>query len=134
MPLEAMEHFNIRAADLEATKNFYCDVLGMKVGERPAFKFPGYWIYLGETACVHLIAADNADVKKEAGSGAIDHVAFAGTDIRGFVANAKAHNVSMKHKKVSDFGIHQIFVHDPDGIKVELNFRGEDAQNYHPED
>jgi len=48
VPFEAMEHFTIRAADLEATKNFYCDVLGMKVGERPAFKFPGYWIYLGK--------------------------------------------------------------------------------------
>ena len=48
MPFEAMEHFTIRAADLEATKNFYCDVLGMEVGERPAFKFPGYWIYLGK--------------------------------------------------------------------------------------
>ena len=133
MPLEAMEHFNIRATDLEATKDFYCNVLGMTVGERPAFKFPGYWIYLGDTACVHLIVADHSDAKKVGGSGAIDHVAFAGTDIRAFVANAKTRNVAMTHNKVSDFGIHQIFVHDPDGIKVELNFRGEDAQDYDPE-
>ena len=133
MPLESMEHFNIRATDLEATKDFYCDVLGMKVGERPAFKFPGYWIYIGDTACVHLIAATESDPKKEGGSGAIDHVAFSGTDIKAFVANAKAYNVNMSHKKISDFGIHQIFVHDPDGIKVELNFRGEDARIYNPE-
>tara|TARA_Y100001960_G_C14426863_1_gene705772 strand:+ start:230 stop:634 length:405 start_codon:yes stop_codon:yes gene_type:complete len=133
MPLEAMEHFNIRATDLEATKEFYCNVLGMTVGERPAFNFPGYWIYLGNTACVHLILADPSDAQKVEGSGAIDHVAFAGTHIRAFVANAKACNVAMTHNKVPDFGIHQIFVHDPDGIKVELNFRGEDAQNYDPE-
>ena len=48
MPLEVMEHVNIRAADMEATKDFYCDVLGMRVGERPPFDFPGYWIYLGD--------------------------------------------------------------------------------------
>tara|TARA_B100000678_G_scaffold272078_1_gene261254 strand:- start:189 stop:620 length:432 start_codon:yes stop_codon:yes gene_type:complete len=141
MPLEVMEHFNIRASNMEATKDFYCDVLGMRVGERPPFDFPGYWIYLGETACVHLIAADSNPAMESyvgakegnlEGSGAIDHVAFRGSDVRAFVARAKAHDKEMIHRKIPEFGIHQIFIKDPDGIKIELNFRGEDAKDFDP--
>ena len=142
MPLEVMEHFNIRASDMEATKDFYCDVLGMRVGERPPFEFPGYWIYLGEIAVVHLQAADSNEAMeafigaKEGnleGSGAIDHVAFSGSDVRAFVARAKAHDTEMVHRKVPEFGIHQVFIKDPDGITIELNFRGEDARDFDPD-
>ena len=142
MPLEVMEHFNIRASDMEATKNFYCDVLGMRVGERPPFDFPGYWIYLGDTACVHLISADSgaemddytgSKEGKSVGSGAIDHIAFRGSDVREFVARASTHEAEMIHRKVPAFDIHQIFMKDPDGITIELNFRGEDAKEFDPD-
>ena len=142
MPLEVMEHVNIRAADMEATKEFYCDVLGMYVGERPPFDFPGYWIYLGDTAVVHLISADSspeldgylgAKDGTSAGSGAIDHVAFSGSDVKAFVERAKIHSTEMIHRKVPQFGIHQIFVKDPDGITIELNFRGKDTEAFDPD-
>ena len=142
MPLEVMEHVNIRAADMEATKDFYCDVLGMRVGERPPFDFPGYWIYLGDTAVVHLISADSdaaldgylgAKDGELVGSGAIDHVAFSGSDVKAFVEQAKVHNAEMMHRKVPQFGIHQVFIKDPDGITIELNFRGKDAEDFDPD-
>ena len=38
----------------------------------------------------------------------------------------------MIHRKIPEFGIHQIFIKDPDGIKIELNFRGEDAKDFDP--
>jgi catechol 2,3-dioxygenase-like lactoylglutathione lyase family enzyme len=42
MPLGGLQHFTIEPADLERSKEFYCDVLGLENGERPPLDFPGY--------------------------------------------------------------------------------------------
>jgi catechol 2,3-dioxygenase-like lactoylglutathione lyase family enzyme len=55
MPLGTLQHYTIEPADLERTKNFYCDVLGLENGDRPPLDFPGYWLYSGGVATVHLI-------------------------------------------------------------------------------
>jgi catechol 2,3-dioxygenase-like lactoylglutathione lyase family enzyme len=47
MGLNALNHFTICPVDLEATKDFYVDVLGLDLGERPPLGFPGYWLYCG---------------------------------------------------------------------------------------
>ncbi len=49
MPLTKMEHYLVLTKDIDATRDFYCRVLGMKDGFRPPLGFPGYWLYLGET-------------------------------------------------------------------------------------
>ena len=55
MPLGGLQHFTIEPADLERSKEFYCDVLGLENGERPPLDFPGYWLYSGGVATVHLM-------------------------------------------------------------------------------
>ena len=55
MPLGTLQHFTIEPSDLERTKAFYVDVLGLEVGERPPLDFPGYWLYSGGVATVHLM-------------------------------------------------------------------------------
>jgi hypothetical protein len=40
--------------DIESTRRFYCDVVGLRVGERPPLAFPGYWLYAGATPCLHI--------------------------------------------------------------------------------
>ena len=55
MPLGVLQHFTIEPADLERTKDFYVDVLGLAVGDRPPLGFPGYWLYSGGVATVHLL-------------------------------------------------------------------------------
>ena len=50
MPLKNLNHLLVLAQDLEATRDFYVDVLGLAVGPRPSFKSPGYWLYLGDQA------------------------------------------------------------------------------------
>ena len=55
MPAQSLNHYTIRVRDLETTKNFYADVVGLKVGDRPPLAFPGYWLYCGDVPTVHLI-------------------------------------------------------------------------------
>src|SRR5262249_59345328 len=54
MPLHHLEHFLIQTEDLEKTKDWYVDVLGMRVGPAPDFKFPVYWLYLGDNDVLHI--------------------------------------------------------------------------------
>src|ERR1700678_107239 len=54
MPLHHLQHFLIQTEDLEKTRDWYVDVLGMRVGPHPDFKFPVYWLYLGDTDVLHL--------------------------------------------------------------------------------
>ena len=121
MPLQRLDHFLVIAADLEATRDFYTDVLGLTVGPRPPFAFPGYWLYAGEHAVVHL-----ADRRRQSdtagGSGALDHVAFSATGIAAMLERLRAHGIEPRRRTVPGQGLHQLFVRDPNGVSIELNF------------
>ena len=56
MPLNALHHVTVKTSDLEATRDFYRDILGLEVGFRPELDFPGYWLYCGEVPVVHLVS------------------------------------------------------------------------------
>ena len=80
MPLNHIEHYLVLTKDLEATRDFYVNVLGMRDGERPPFDFAGNWFYLGDMACVHVAQVGGEKGLREApegdGTGAVDHIAF----------------------------------------------------------
>ncbi len=134
MSLKTFEHVLILADDLKKTKEFYVDLLGLKDGYRPDFPFPGHWLYLNEddkAACIHLamrMQGDGQDYyigKKDnvkSGSGAIDHVAFNCENIDGMKEMFDKKSIEYTHRKVPGFPLEQLFVDDPDGVKVELNF------------
>src|ERR1700733_2565291 len=97
MPLQHLEHFLIQTADLEKTKAWYVDVLGMRVGPHPDFKFPVYWLYLGDTDVLHITEGGTAvsENRKQylgqqstvtQGSGVVDHVAFRATGLLDMIA------------------------------------------------
>jgi catechol 2,3-dioxygenase-like lactoylglutathione lyase family enzyme len=85
MPLGALQHYTIEPSDLEKTKDFYCDVLGLENGDRPPLDFPGYWLYSGGVATVHLMGTRKpregivvrGTEKKFDDTGRLDHIAFA---------------------------------------------------------
>ncbi len=130
MPLENLNHFLVVADDLEATRDFYVDVLGLEDGYRPPFDFLGHWIYLGKRAVVHL--ADRRDyldkvnhVRDGSGdiaTGPIDHIAFEATGLQDMVATLEKQGVPARHRKVPDVNLHQVFVYDPNGVLIELNY------------
>jgi len=134
MPVTELNHYLIRANDLERTKDFYCEVLGFEVMPRPDFPFPGYWLGVNGRIQVHMAQAGVPNSKlyylgspKNAAtnnSGVIDHVAFLATDPDGFVKRLKSLGVPCRPRNFPESGLYQLFVKDPDGLTVELNFFG----------
>ena len=134
MPLEKLEHYTIRSLDMEATRDFYRDVCGLAVGPRPPLSFAGWWLYLGRTPVVHLVPLDDPTairgevnvppVAKGArpGGGAVDHVAFGASDVEGMKRHLKARRIKFKERIQAGGFLHQIFLDDPNGITVELNY------------
>jgi catechol 2,3-dioxygenase-like lactoylglutathione lyase family enzyme len=127
MPVEMLEHYTIRCESLVATRDFYRDVLGLSVGERPDFPFKGYWLYLGGVPIVHLVDRAESDARDGAHRGAdtaaLDHIAFRGVDIEATRATLGVHGLDFRETGVPGGRLRQIFVKDPDGILIELNFR-----------
>jgi catechol 2,3-dioxygenase-like lactoylglutathione lyase family enzyme len=128
MPLEALEHYTVQCVDLEGTRDFYRDVLGLKEGPRPELGFPGHWLYCGEMPVVHLLGADgalpeNRGYEPGGDTGSFDHIAFRGSNVAATLANLKKNNVPFRERHISDFRLHQVFIRDPNGITVEMNFR-----------
>jgi catechol 2,3-dioxygenase-like lactoylglutathione lyase family enzyme len=131
MPLTKLEHYLVLTADIDGTRDFYCRVLGMREGPRPPLAFPGYWLYLGDTPVVHIAewqtySAHSAtrDIPVSTpgpGTGALDHIAFNATDYDEFLANLDRAGVKA-HRNVSNAnGLRQVFLLDPNGIKLEIN-------------
>lgn len=118
-----LDHFNITGPMelLEAAKAFYTEVLGLAVGPRPQVPVRGYWLYAGEQAILHL-----AEGEAVAGKGGyLDHIAFACDDLAGLQARLAAHNVAHTVHCFEAVKFTQIFLHDPAGIGVELNFHNQ---------
>lgn len=115
-----IEHINIAGSEslIEACRRFYADLLGLEEGHRPPFRSRGFWLYAGGHAIVHLTVTGD-----EAGStGAFNHFALACQDAPAMIERLRNANVDYRVTGVPDGGATQIFVRDPAGVAVELNF------------
>jgi catechol 2,3-dioxygenase-like lactoylglutathione lyase family enzyme len=123
MPAAQLEHFTLECGDLKTTRDFYCDVLGLTEGFRPQMDFPGYWLYCGGVPVVHLMKREPED-RPRAQTGRLDHIAFKSVEPDITIGKFKANDIPYVENKVWEVGLLQVFVHDPDGLQVELNFHG----------
>ena len=128
MALRSLEHALVLTDDVEATRAFYCDVLGFETGERPEMPFPGHWLYLEGVPCLHIAdrAAYEAQLDRmglRRAHGAVDHLAFAAADHDALVARLDAAGVPSVSNDVPAAGIRQLFLEDPNGVRIELNVR-----------
>ena len=134
-----LNHFSVRTTNMDATGAFYRDVLGLTVGPRPEFPFPGLWMYRGDhgdvaNAVVHIIGMypndpeglkrylGDRDVSSLKGSGAVDHIAFFADGLSGMLTHLKKIGVEARQRTVPSIGLHQLFLDDPNGVVVELNY------------
>lgn len=129
--LRGIDHCTIRARpqDVDAIRDFYGDVLGLRSGRRPSFSFPGHWMYLDETAVVHIAGTlDPAGPAAPAGApgstGRFDHVSFRADGLEATQAHLRARGVAFQGTPVPGTDLYQLFFYDPAGVKVELTFYG----------
>ncbi|MFN3232057.1 MAG: VOC family protein [Alphaproteobacteria bacterium] len=122
MTIQQLDHVNINTRDLDACIKFYSDILGFENGPRPDFGFPGAWMYCGEQAVIHIMAMPDAPTGP---TGPLDHVAFKCSGFDAMKERLEKSSLKYGANEVPDFNIKQLFVHDPDGVKIELNFVGE---------
>ncbi len=119
MTIHGVDHINIRTVDLDRCRAFYCGVLGFEEGWRPSFDSPGAWLYAGGEPLIHVSLTDTP----RNGRSAVDHVAFA---VKGFEAvktRLGDRGIAFETYDVPGTPMKQIFIEDPDGVSVELNFR-----------
>jgi catechol 2,3-dioxygenase-like lactoylglutathione lyase family enzyme len=138
MPLSHLEHFLLQTADIQQTCDWYERVLGMKRGYTPDFKFPVQWLYIGDKDVLHVTegGAKTSENRKRyvgqqstalAGTGVIDHVAFRCTGLKDMIDRLQALKVPFTQRMVNDQGLYQLFLLDPNEVKVELNFANSEA-------
>jgi catechol 2,3-dioxygenase-like lactoylglutathione lyase family enzyme len=129
---------------MDGTRDFYTRVLGMRVGPSPDFKFPVFWLYLGDRDVVHVTeggaqASENRkryvgqESQATTGSGVIDHLAFRATGLAAMMEHLTAHGIAFKQRMVNDQGLFQLFLMDPNGVKIELNFSNAEVKGVRPE-
>ena len=145
MAISRIEHFLVAADDIDATRDWYASVLGMQSGPHPDFGFPVHWMYVGDVDIVHIgPSAKSADeiqqqylgrTSRDAGSGtgAIDHIAFRATGLRGMLQHLKRKKISFTQRRANGQALFQLFLYDPNGIKVELNYAADEAKGIEPE-
>ena len=120
--IRALDHVNIRTADLAATKALLVDVLGLTEGWRPPFPFPGAWLYAGDQDVVHLVQVDTP-AADSAGS-SLDHFAFDIADYDDALARVEQTGLKFRATTTPGTSVKQIFVRDPNGVTIELNWKG----------
>lgn len=139
-----LDHCNVRTFDLEKTVRFYTDIVDLKDGDFPGHRRMGAWLYdASNRPVLHLIAIDPKDpeatlgkvrdrlgdlagsleLSSLSGGGAIDHIAFECTDYDEMEAKLKARGLKYTSNDVPMIKLRQLFVNDPNGVTLELNFR-----------
>jgi catechol 2,3-dioxygenase-like lactoylglutathione lyase family enzyme len=151
MDIKRVDHYSIRTRDLDRSVRFYTDIIGLRPGPRPPFDFPGFWLYSGALPAdlnnsarnyglVHLMGWNpdkpgsldayvgaRSEGSAGEGTGSLDHVAFAATGREAMLERCRKNGIEVIERAVPILGLHQVFIKDPDGVTLELNYPASEA-------
>ena len=125
MAISAMNHFTVLTDDVPRTVHFYCNLLGLADGVRPDLGFPGAWLYAGDAAILHIVGGKPREQLKP---GVIDHMAFSAKGLAETLAMLITYNIEHTCRRQTGTGIWQVFLFDPNGARVELDFSADEVQ------
>jgi len=122
--IEGMNHFTVTAENPQATLDFYCGLLGLEDGQRPDLGFPGAWLYAAGRAVVHVYFDRPVPAQR---IGVIDHIAFTASGLKAVKARFDASGTPYELRRQKGAGTWQLFCHDPNGARVELDFAASES-------
>jgi len=124
MPVRGFDHYNLRASRplLDDLRDFYRDIVGLTVGDRPPLRRFGYWLYAGTRPVLHLSEADYTETRSTAATTTFAHAAFDCAGRAEFERRLEERGVKYRVVKVPITNQVQLFFLDPAGNGVELGF------------
>jgi catechol 2,3-dioxygenase-like lactoylglutathione lyase family enzyme len=136
MAMTRFDHINILAADIDVMRDFLVNVLGVRVGPRPPFASPGYWLYDGDVALLHISHMSNHEqthvddigaVDTTLHRGSVDHLAFRFEKYGEVTARLRRAGIAFHEADVPYASDRQVFVDGPNNITLELLFTHDDV-------
>jgi catechol-2,3-dioxygenase len=130
MPVTELNHVNLRTPyeTMLKLKDFYCDVVGLKVGPREGFASRGFWLYIGDNDVLHLAEYRGQGEPLSNVLTTLDHVSFTCTDMPAMESHLKAHSIEYSVRDLPVLKVKQINFKDPVGNGVELFFHVDDIE------
>ena len=135
MGIKGVDHINLRVVDVMATLKFYTDALGLKATGmiEPEPSAQGGWLRDDNGMPVIHVGAlssrypddDGTPVVARTGSGAIHHVALDCSEMAVFIERFRQMDIGWRENAIPEIPLAQLFVRDPNGVLLELNFLGE---------
>ena len=117
MKTEDLNHIALHVSNLESSKKFYGDLLGLEKIKRPNFDFPGEWYRLGNSQELHLIAGR---IDKVNSSTRGNHFALGVKSMDDTEKFLKERGLNHTPRQTRPDGAYQIYCEDPDGYWIEF--------------
>ncbi|MGD9942128.1 MAG: VOC family protein [Burkholderiaceae bacterium] len=125
MTVQSLDHLNICTTDLDASRAFYRDVVGLAEGARPPFDRPGAWMYANGRPVLHISTGRTPTSRQ---TDPFNHMAFMATDLDGLRTRLRTQGIAFDEFAVPEQAMHQVFFRDPDGTQIEMIFTGGEAE------
>lgn len=133
MEAAVLHHVSLPVADVDRSRRFYRDVIGLEEIERPPFDFPGAWFGIGGGQHLHLIGADEDStfridkpldsrdahfaIRVESYTQAKEFL-----ESMGYSTEADDHDAMvLKASPKATAGFPQLYILDPDRHVIEIN-------------
>lgn len=120
MKITAILHATFLSSDLERSRLFYQELLGLQPSaSRPDLGYPGVWYDVGATQQIHLMLLPDPEVglQRPAHGGRDRHVALAVADLEAL--RRRLEQAGLAHT-MSQSGRRALFCRDPDGNALEF--------------
>ena len=128
--MPSLDHINIQTVKLAETVTFYRDVLDLKAGDPPPPLDPAavQWMFDADGRAIFHLSGPGAlmaigDINIGVDTGAVHHVALACTGFDAMVEKLDHMGLDHRENHVVAIDLKQIFVRDPNGVLLELNYR-----------
>jgi glyoxylase I family protein len=127
LPITALNHVAVVTRQLDASKKFYCEVLGFREVPRPNFTFAGAWL-CNYGLTIHILAKDetgsppelHSEIHADEIQTRAPHLALHTDDLPMVERLLTEHGIAFRRNMQADTGVKQLFFQDPDGFHIEV--------------